>query len=75
MIRAYVLIQITAPNPLEVLEALRQIPEVKQAHIVLGPIDCIVFVECPDHEALQETLVQIRWVKGVASTDTRFVYA
>ncbi len=75
MIQAYVFIQIRAPDPLEVLRALREIPAVKEAHIVLGPIDCIAFIECTDREALQEALVAIRWTQGVVNTDTRYVYA
>ncbi len=75
MMQAYVFVQISASDPLEVLTVLRQIPQVKQAHIVLGPIDCIAFIECTNHDELQQTIVEIRWVKGVANTDTRYVYA
>ena len=75
MLQAYVFIQISAQNPLDVLATIRQIPQVKQAHIVLGPIDCIALVECTNHEELQQTLLEIRWVKGVTNTDTRYVYA
>ncbi len=75
MVQAYVLINISSTNPLEVLNTLREIPEVKQAHILLGPIDCVALIECADHEALQETILTIRGVRGVVNTDTRYVYA
>ncbi len=75
MIHAYVFIQISASDPLEVLTVLRQIPQVNQAHIVLGPIDCIAFIACTNQEELQQAIVEIRWVKGVVNTDTRYVYA
>ncbi len=75
MVQAYVLIKISTPDPLKILNALREIPEVQQAHILLGPIDCIALIECANHEALQETLLTIRGVQGVVSTDTRYVYA
>ncbi len=75
MVQAYVLITISSTNPLEVLTTLRQIPEVKQAHILLGPIDCIALIECADHQALQETIIDIRSVQGVVNTDTRYIYA
>jgi DNA-binding Lrp family transcriptional regulator len=75
MIIAYVFIHISAPDPLEVLHALRQIPAVQQAHLVLGPTDCISLIECADHEALQELIPVIRVVRGVLNTETRYIYA
>ncbi len=74
MVMAYLFIQISATDPLEVVRALRQLPAVQQAHVVLGPIDCIAFIECADHEELRETIIAIRWVAGVVNTDTRYVY-
>ena len=75
MVQAYVFIQISSPNPLDVLATIRIVPQVKQVHIVLGPIDCIAFVECTNHEDLQQTILEIRWISGVTNTDTRYVYA
>ncbi len=75
MVQAYVFIQIGASNPLEVLSAIRQIPQVTQAHIVLGPIDCIALVSCANHEEFQQAILEIRWIPGVVTTDTRYVYA
>ncbi len=75
MIQAYVFIQISAQNPPDVLETIRYLPQVKQAHIVLGPLDCIAFIECPTHEHLYQTIFEIRSIVGVATTDTRYVYA
>ncbi len=74
MTQAYVFIHIGAAKPQEVLTAIQHIPQVQQAHIVLGPIDCIAFIECADHEELRETIIAIRWVAGVVNTDTRYVY-
>ncbi len=74
MVQAYVFINISIVNPLETLTTLRQLPAVKQAHSLLGSIDCIAFIECADHEALQETILTIRAVQGVVNSDTRYVY-
>jgi len=38
---------------------------------LIGPTDCIAYVETEDPEALANTIVGLRGVKGVASTDTR----
>ena len=35
------------------------------------PTDCIAYVEATDQEALATTIIALRGVKGVASTDTR----
>jgi DNA-binding Lrp family transcriptional regulator len=75
MVMAYIFLQISATDLLKVLSALRQIPVVKEAHVLLGPTDCIALIECADHEALQESILTIRAVRGVVKTDTRYVYA
>ncbi len=75
MLAAYVFIQIIAIDPRAVLAALREIPGVKQAHGLLGPTDCIAFIEGADQDELLETVLTIRAIKGVANTDTRYVYA
>ncbi len=75
MVRAFVLIKIAAPDPLEVLTQLRGIPDVTQAYVLLGPMDAIALIECADHAKLRDTVLNIRAVKGVVDTDTRYVYA
>jgi DNA-binding Lrp family transcriptional regulator len=71
MIAAYVLIQISATDPREVVEKIRGIEGVKQAHTLAGPTDCIAFVEGSDLDALTASVMVIRAVEGVERTDTR----
>ena len=71
MFAAYILIQLNAPDPRKVINGIRKVAGVKQAHVVAGPTDCIAFVEAADPDALGNIVVAIRGVKGVASTDTR----
>ncbi len=75
MVAAYILISVGAGDPLEVMDQLRMLPAVKHAHILLGPTDAIAFVECEDHHRLRETILEIRSIKGVTDTDTRYVYS
>lgn len=75
MIATYVLVQISATNPGEVVEKLRLIEGVKQAHVTAGPIDCIAFIEGPDLDALTSSILAIRAVEGVEKTDSRLVFA
>ena len=75
MVAAYVLLTVRAVDPLELLGQLRATPMVKQAHVLLGPTDAIVYIECADHEALRETILSIRAISGIEHTDTRYVYA
>jgi DNA-binding Lrp family transcriptional regulator len=73
MSAAYVLILIQASvtDPREVVEKIRRIEGVKQAHATIGPTDCIAFIEGPDPDALTASLLAIRAVEGVERTDTR----
>jgi len=75
MTAAYILIQLNAPDPRKVMKSIRAVAGVKQAHLLAGPTDCIAFVETADQEALTTTIVALRSVKGVASTDTRIAAA
>jgi hypothetical protein len=40
----------------------------------MGPTDGVAFVEVADLEELSETVMAIRAVAGVESTDTRFAW-
>jgi len=71
MTAAYILMQLNAPDPRKVMKSIRGVAGVKQAHVLAGPTDCIAFVETADQEALAKTIIALRGVKGVASTDTR----
>ncbi len=75
MVAAYILIRIAASDPLEILEQLRRMNAVRSAHILLGPTDAIAYVECADHDQLRAAILDIRSIKGVTDTDTRYVYA
>jgi len=71
MTGAYVLIQLKASAPREVVGTIRAVAGVKQAHMVAGPADCIAYVEASDPEALAKIVMAIRATGEVASTDTR----
>ena len=75
MISAYILVRISATKPSEVVEKLRRIEGVKQAHVTAGPTDCIAFIEGPDLDALTASVLAIRAVEGVERTDTRLAFA
>jgi hypothetical protein len=68
---AYVLVQISAKDPSEVVENIRGIGGVEQAHQTLGPTDCFAFIEVADLQALGDCLGAIKAVKGVERSDTR----
>jgi DNA-binding Lrp family transcriptional regulator len=75
MIATYVLVQISATDPGKVVEKLRQIEGVKQAHVTAGPVDCIALIEGTDLNALKASVLAIRAVEGVEKTDSRLVVA
>lgn len=75
MTAAYVLMQLSVTDPRKVMKSIRAVPGVKQAHLLVGPTDCIAYVETDSQEALANTIIALRNVKGVASTDTRIAVA
>ena len=75
MTAAYVLLQLNVTDPRKVMKSIRAVKGVKQAHLLVGPTDCIAYVETDSQEALANTIVALRNVKGVVSTDTRIAVA
>jgi hypothetical protein len=71
MLAAYVLVQLGEGATTQTPGEIGAIEGVTQAHLVLGPVDCIAFVEVADMDALVACVMAIRGVKGVESTDTR----
>jgi uncharacterized protein with GYD domain len=59
----------------ELHQALHAVAGVKTVHLLIGPTDAIAFVEVADQAALAQTVMKLRAVKGVASTDTRIVWS
>jgi|FLYN01.1.fsa_nt_gi DNA-binding Lrp family transcriptional regulator len=72
MYAAYVLIDLSTDVDFpETLEMIRGIAGVKQAHLAVGPNDCIAYIEVADQRKAIETLQAIRNIEGVVKTDTR----
>lgn len=72
MFTAYVLIDLNiAVDFHETLNTIRSIAGVKQAHLIVGPTDCIVYLEVADQRTAIETIQELRDIKGVERTDTR----
>ncbi|MBZ0302282.1 MAG: Lrp/AsnC ligand binding domain-containing protein [Anaerolineae bacterium] len=72
MVAAYILIDVSIDvDEPEALAAIRQVPGVRQAHLVVGPNDCIAYIEVDSHEKALETLRALRAVRGVLRTDMR----
>lgn len=74
MAQAYIFVKVEVGKAKAVVEALRQIPEIKSAHIVWGIPDIIAFAETPDYKSLTELVLgRVQSIEGVAQTDTRLV--
>ena len=71
---AYVLIHLNmAVDFADSLRDIRAVAGVQRADLVVGPDDCIAFVQADDITQLMNTIRAIRNVKGVGKTDTRSI--
>ncbi len=69
--KAYVLIKIRAGEVKEVIERLRQVPGVVEAHMTFGPYDAVAEIEAQDVDALGGiTVSQIQLIGGIEQTLT-----
>lgn len=71
---AYVLIHLNiSVDFADSLADIRAIEGVERADLVVGPDDCIAYVEAEDNAKLMNTIRAIRQVNGVGNTDTRSI--
>jgi len=69
--RAFVLIKVRAGNVPEVVENLRMVEGVIEAHMTLGPYDAIAVLDVPDVAKLGATTARkIQPIPGVEQTLT-----
>jgi DNA-binding Lrp family transcriptional regulator len=72
--KAFVLINAEVGVESEVLKTVREIPEVKEAHMVYGVYDIIVMVEASTMEELKDVIsFKVRRLDRVRSTITMVV--
>ena len=75
MATAFVMINAEIGFESEVLEELKAIPEIKEAHLVYGVYDIITRLETDIMQDLKDTINQkIRRIKKISSTLTMIVY-
>lgn len=71
---AYILIETLPGKSLDLIEAAKAIPEVKEIHLVTGPYDVIARVEAEDLKMIGEMMVKkVRATGFVARTVTCIV--
>jgi len=72
--KAYILIKVKAGRTKDVLQALKRLPGVEQAHSCFGRPDIIVFLSVTDERALSDVVIsKIHQIEGVEETDTHIV--
>jgi len=72
---AFVLINAEIGSESEVLEELKALPEIKEAHLVYGVYDIITRLETDIMQDLKDTISQkIRRIEKIRSTLTMIVY-
>lgn len=71
---AYILLVCEAGYEKDVVERLKEIPQVKEAHILYGVYDVIIRVEVESLDELNELVTQkIRGIRGVTRSFTMIV--
>lgn len=72
--KAYILIKVKAGKTKDVVQALKRIPGVEQAHSCFGRPDIIMFINTQDERALSDVVItKIHSIEGVEETDTHIV--
>lgn len=72
--KAYILIKVKAGKTKEVLQALKKLAGVEQAHSCFGQPDIFVFISVHDERSLSDVVItKIHQIEGVEETDTHIV--
>ena len=73
-VAAYILVSVEAGHAKEVLETIRALDGVRQAHTCWGQPDIFAFCEFPDDRHLADVVLEsIHNLAGVRSTETHLV--
>ena len=71
---AYVMISTELGSEEQVTKALKELPQIKETHIVYGIYDLITKVEYADRQELSEIIIRkIRGIPGIRNTITLMV--
>lgn len=70
MANTCILIRVLRGKGFKVLEAVKKLPEVKSAQLVLGRYDIVAFAETPTYEAATALSLNVNAVGGVKSSET-----
>lgn len=72
--RAYILIKVKAGKTKDVVQALKKISGVEQAHSCFGRPDIFVFISVQDERTLSDVVItKVHAIEGVEETDTHIV--
>ncbi|MDH5669300.1 MAG: Lrp/AsnC ligand binding domain-containing protein [Nitrospira sp.] len=72
--KAYILIKVKTGKANDIVEALKKIPGVEQAHACFGRPDIFVFIGVQDERALSDVVIsKVHTIDGVEETDTHIV--
>lgn len=72
--RAYILIKVKAGRTKDVVQSLKKIAGVEQAHSCFGQPDIFVFISVQDERSLSDVVItKIHQIEGVEETDTHIV--
>ena len=74
MINAYILGQVTPEKETSVIEKLKTINNVEEAHVVFGKFDIVMKLKAETKESLNSTILdQIRKLPDIKNTQTLLV--
>jgi len=65
-----ILIRVLAGKGSPALEAVKKLPEVKSAHLVLGRYDIVALAEAPTYEGLSTLATKVNAIPDTKSTET-----
>jgi len=74
-VRAYVLLRVEAGKLNSVIDAITQLPEVKEAYPITGDYDAIVSIEVENVADIREVVAsRIHKIDGVKETSTHIAF-
>jgi DNA-binding Lrp family transcriptional regulator len=71
--RAYVLIKAEPHHTMGIMKLLQNEPGISEASLIHGPYDCVVHLEGKNLDDINEAVLRIREIPGVAETLTCLV--
>jgi DNA-binding Lrp family transcriptional regulator len=71
--RAYLLLKVTPQNTMGLMHSLKDNDHIVEASLIHGPYDCLAVIQGKDLDEINQIVLDVRNMPGIAETSTHLI--